>query len=80
VAYLTTNADMSELGVCAYGPDGRALANRVAERIREWDSVGGPRMEVRVEVHPIDAASPSDGWLVIDKKHSRVVVRTVTTA
>lgn len=80
VAYLTTNADMSELGVCAYGPDGRALANRVAERIREWDSDGGPRMEVRVEVHPIDAAGPSDGWLVIDKKHSRVVVCMVPTA
>ncbi|MGH4017063.1 MAG: methyltransferase, FxLD system [Pseudonocardiaceae bacterium] len=80
VAYLTTNADMSELGVCAYGPDGRALANRVAERIREWDSVGGPRMEVRVEVHPIDAPSSSDGSLVIDKKNSRVVVRTVPTA
>lgn len=80
VAYLTTNADTSELGVCAYGPDGRALANRVAERIREWDSVGGPRMEVRVEVHPIDAPSSSDGSLVIDKKNSRVVVRTVPTA
>lgn len=79
VAYLTTNADMSELGVCAYGPDGRALANRVSERIREWDSVGGPRMEVRVEVHPIDAASSSDSWLIIDKKHSRVVVRAVPT-
>ncbi len=79
VAYLTTNVDMSELGVCAYGPDGRALANRVAERIREWDSVGGPRMEVRVEVHPIDAPSSSDGSLVIDKKTSRVVVRTVPT-
>ncbi len=80
VAYLTTNADLSELGVCAYGPDGQALANRVAERIREWDSEGGPRMEVRIEVHPIDTASPSDGWLVIDKKHSRVVVRAVPTA
>lgn len=79
VAYLTTSADMSELGVCAYGPDGRTLANRVSERIREWDSVGGPRMEVRVEVHPIDAASSSDDWLIIDKKHSRVVVRTVPT-
>jgi protein-L-isoaspartate(D-aspartate) O-methyltransferase len=79
VAYLTTNADHSELGVCANGPDAPALADRVAERIREWHREGGPRMAVRIEVHPIDAARPSDGWVVIDKQHSRVVVRMVPT-
>lgn len=79
VAYPTTNPDLSELGVCAYGPDASRLADRVAERIRQWHREGGPSMAVRIEVHPIDADRPSDGWLVIDKQHSRVVVRMVPT-
>jgi protein-L-isoaspartate(D-aspartate) O-methyltransferase len=79
IAYLTTNADMSELGVCAYGRDSQSLADRVAERIREWNSEGGPGMEVRVDVHRIDDDAPPDSWLVIDKKHSRVVVRMIPT-
>lgn len=80
VAYLTARGDLPELGVCAYGPDGRGLADMVAERIRQWDSEGGPGMAVQVEVHPAGAACPSDGWLVIGKKHSRVVIRMVPRA
>lgn len=79
VSYLTTTADRSQLGVCAYGPDGPALAHRVADRIREWEREGGPRMQVWVEVYPIDAAPPSYGW-VLDKQHSRVVVHMVPAA
>jgi protein-L-isoaspartate(D-aspartate) O-methyltransferase len=77
VAYLTARGDLPELGVCAYGPDGGGLADMVAERIRQWDGEGGPGMAVRIEVQPVDAVSPSDGWLVIAKKHSRIVIRMV---
>jgi protein-L-isoaspartate(D-aspartate) O-methyltransferase len=77
IAYLTATEDMSEVGVCAYGPDGAAVAGRVADRIRAWDADGGQRMQVRVEVWPIDVAPPSEGRLVIDKTHSRVVVHTL---
>jgi len=80
VAYLTAQGDLPELGVCAYGPDGQGLADRVAERIRQWDSEGGPKMSVRIEVHPVDATSPPDNWLVIGKAHSRVVIRMVPGA
>jgi protein-L-isoaspartate(D-aspartate) O-methyltransferase len=77
VAYLTVRGEQPELGVCAYGPDGGGLADMVVERIRQWDREGGPGMAVRIEVQPVDAVRPSDGWLVIDKKHSRVVIRMV---
>ena len=80
IAYLITQGDPPELGVCAYGPDGQGLADIVAECIRQWDSQGGPQMTVRIEVHPVDATSPSDAWLVIAKKHSRVVIRMVSGA
>lgn len=80
VAYLTTQGDAPELGVCAYGPDAQGLAGSVAKRIQQWESEDGPEMEVRVEVHPIGAASPPDAWLVIDKQHSRVVIRMVPAA
>ncbi len=80
VAYLTARGEVPELGVCAYGPDSRRLAGMVAGRIRQWDREGGPQMTVRVEVHPPGAAGPSDGWLVIGKKHSRVVIRMVPGA
>ncbi len=76
VAYLITNTDMSELGVCAYGPDATTLADRVTGRIQQWEREGGPREQVCVEVHPISAAMPDDARLVIDKKHSRIAVRT----
>jgi protein-L-isoaspartate(D-aspartate) O-methyltransferase len=80
VAYLTASADMSELGVAAYGAAGQALADMVAERIREWDRAGGQRMSVQVEIHPAGAALDRGGWLVIGKKHSSVVVRMVPGA
>lgn len=75
VAYLTTTPDMSELGVCAYGPDGRSLAGEVAAQVCEWDAAGGPGMTVQVEVHPPAAPAPAAARLVLDKKDSRVVIR-----
>lgn len=74
VAYLTTTPDMSELGVCSYGPDAQALAGEVAARIRDWDAQGGPGMTVQVDVHLPGAEVPPGTWLVLDKKDSRVAV------
>lgn len=79
VAYLTTTPDMSELGVCAYGPGGRSLADEVAVQVREWDAADGPWMTVQVEVHPPVAPVPAGARLVLDKKDSRVVIRMQPT-
>lgn len=75
VAYLTATPDMSELGVCAYGPDSRFLASEVAARVREWDAAGGPGMTVQAEIHPPGTPAPAGAWLVLDKKDSQVVIR-----
>jgi protein-L-isoaspartate(D-aspartate) O-methyltransferase len=74
VAYLTAAADLSEVGVAAYGPDSQALAGEVAARIREWDAAGGPGMTVQVEVHPRGDQVPPGAWLVLDKTDSQVVI------
>jgi len=89
VAYLTmrphdeaddSSVPSSELGVCAYGPDGQAMASRVANRIQEWEQDDGQRTDIRIEVHPITAPRPADARLVVDKKHTRVVVRTARSS
>jgi protein-L-isoaspartate(D-aspartate) O-methyltransferase len=85
LAYLTIRATactgdaeipVSELGVCAYGPDSGALARRVAGRIREWDGDGGQQTEVWIDAHPISAGDAPDARLVVDKRHTRIVVHT----
>lgn len=87
LAYLTLRPDpaassaelpFSEFGVCVYGPDSAVLAGRVADQIRDWELEVAELTQLWIEVHPINVAVPSDARLVIDKAHSRVVVRTVS--
>lgn len=86
LAYITMRAHddtddaeipSSGLGVCAYGPDSAVLARQIVDRIRNWDREGGQRIELRIELHPMTAGDTPDARLVIDKKHTRIVVRTV---
>ncbi|MBA9003072.1 methyltransferase, FxLD system [Thermomonospora cellulosilytica] len=82
-AYLTmreapraNNAQRTfELGVCAYGPRGRELADRLADQIRRWDR-DGRSLTTWIEVHPAGTAPNAEGVLVADKQHTRVIVRT----
>ncbi|GAA0967571.1 hypothetical protein GCM10009550_71640 [Actinocorallia libanotica] len=72
-AYLTARGegDERELGVCAVGTDEVALADEVAERVREWDVERGSR--ARIEVHPHGEAPPNARW-TIDKRHEQVSI------
>ncbi len=65
-----------ELGVHAYGPDREQLADRLAERIRAWDS-GGHRGSVEPTLRAYPAGTPVDQLApgqVIDNRHTRLVV------
>ncbi|WP_349307952.1 MULTISPECIES: hypothetical protein [unclassified Streptomyces] len=84
-AYLTTRRtadDKSvEYGVHAFGPQGPAFAEAVAEQLRTWarEHRGGPGPHIGV--YP--AATPDDqlpGDRVIDKKHCRVTLSWPTAA
>jgi protein-L-isoaspartate(D-aspartate) O-methyltransferase len=83
IAYLTKRkveesdaGPLFELGVCAYGPQGRETAERVADRILAWDRQRAHLGNLWIEVHPVGETAESDAALVIDKRHTRVVVRT----
>lgn len=65
-----------ELGVCAYGPGGAELANRIAGRIRAWGAERRSIASLWIEVHPAGASDPPGGQMVVEKRHTRVVVRT----
>jgi protein-L-isoaspartate(D-aspartate) O-methyltransferase len=62
-----------EFGVYGHGPDADQLMERVLERIRSWD---GESLSARIAAY--QATTPDDqlpqGGLVLDKKHTRVVV------
>jgi len=88
-AYLTKRAGSqadgtqlasSELGVCAYGPASASLAAQVADRVRAWnhdrESVG----RLWIEVHPAGTGGSAGDLMVIDKRHTRVTVRTAPLA
>ncbi|GII55878.1 hypothetical protein Pth03_42670 [Planotetraspora thailandica] len=77
-AYLTKRAcdGTTELGVCAYGPRGEQTAELVADRIRAWDRKRATMTDLWIEVHPAGRPTQSDAALVVDKRHTRVVVRT----
>jgi protein-L-isoaspartate(D-aspartate) O-methyltransferase len=86
-AYLTertgtdassTRRARSELGVCAYGPGGRQLANRVADRIRAWDRDRQSLGRLWIEVHPAGTGGGPSDLMIIDKRQSRVLVRAAT--
>jgi protein-L-isoaspartate(D-aspartate) O-methyltransferase len=47
----STQQAPSELGVCAYGPSGRQLADRVTDRIRDWDGDRQSIGRLWIEVH-----------------------------
>ncbi|GAA4054082.1 methyltransferase, FxLD system [Actinomadura miaoliensis] len=64
-----------ELGVCAYGPHGGELADRLSDQIRRWDREGRSHA-LWIEVHPAGTAPDIEGLMVADKQHTRVIVRT----
>ncbi|MDT3397673.1 methyltransferase, FxLD system [Streptomyces sp. B1866] len=87
-AYVTTRRTpddkSAEFGVHAFGPDGPAFAETVADHVRAWDREqrGGPGPEI--SVYP--AATPDDQLpelsigRVINKVHCRVVLSWPTAA
>jgi protein-L-isoaspartate(D-aspartate) O-methyltransferase len=78
----STRRALSELGVCAYGPRGRQLANRVADRIGAWDRDRDRDRDRQslgrfwVEVHPAGTGGEPGDLMIIDKCQSRVLIRT----
>lgn len=66
----------AELGVCAYGPGGEKLANRVADRIRTWDQDRQSIIELWIEAHPADTDDTPTGQVAIRKRHTQIIVRT----
>lgn len=64
-----------ELGVCAYGPHGEQLADRLAEQIRCWDR-NGRSLTTWIEVRPAGSPHEVSGQLVAEKLHTRVIGRT----
>ncbi|MEH1128359.1 methyltransferase, FxLD system [Micromonospora sp. CPCC 206061] len=66
-----------EHGAYGHGPDGEALAQQLVEQIRVWDRQHRAGAGARVTVFP--AATPDDRLptsraLVINKRHTRVVI------
>lgn len=64
-----------ELGVCAYGPDGEALAGKVAGRVREWDRARQSMTRLWIEVHPAGGPAGPGDVISAAKRHSLVRVR-----
>lgn len=83
VAYLTRRPNSNdaerrsfELGVWAYGPRGENVAHRFADRIRTWDSERRSMNQLSIEVHPLDTDPDRSAFLSIDKRRTRIYVRT----
>ena len=70
----------SELGVCAYGLGARKLAVRVADRIRTWDRDRQSISGLSIEARPAGTGGEPGDLMVIDKHHTRVIVRTAPHA
>ncbi|MGH3838587.1 MAG: hypothetical protein ACRDSF_23270 [Pseudonocardiaceae bacterium] len=70
---VTPDRKTCEFGVYGHGPDAEELANQVVRHIESWD---GSRLNARIEAYPV--GTPDDqlpeGALVLDKKHTRVVI------
>jgi protein-L-isoaspartate(D-aspartate) O-methyltransferase len=82
LAYITIRPDTAsspggfELGVHAYGPRREALSERLADRVRAWDS-GGHRGSVEPTVRVYPAATPGDRLApghLITNRYSRIVI------
>jgi protein-L-isoaspartate(D-aspartate) O-methyltransferase len=76
LAVLGQEVPGGELSVIGYGPDGGALADQLAARVRGWDAAGRPATEgLRIDAYP--RSTPDDdlsGPLVIDKVHTRLAL------
>jgi protein-L-isoaspartate(D-aspartate) O-methyltransferase len=78
-AYLTRRPGRpghSELGACGYGPRREQLISTYADRIRAFDRDRAKADSLRVEVHPATHAPVPDALMQINKRSTRVIVRT----
>jgi protein-L-isoaspartate(D-aspartate) O-methyltransferase len=83
LAYLTERPGagvLPELGVCAYGPGATALAERAAGQVRAWDRDRRQISRLWIEAHPAGCGDAPGDLMVVDKQHTRVVVRTAPAA
>jgi protein-L-isoaspartate(D-aspartate) O-methyltransferase len=64
-----------ELAARPFGREGERFAHRLVEQVRAWDAHGRPGTSgLRIEVHPRAARSVPGSAIVIDKRHTRVVL------
>jgi protein-L-isoaspartate(D-aspartate) O-methyltransferase len=84
LAYLTERpgpgTGLPELGVCAYGPGAGQLADRAADQIRAWDHDRRRISRLWIEAHPAGCGDAPGDLMVVDKEHTRIVVRTAPAA
>jgi len=84
LAYLTERpgpgAGLPELGICAFGPDAGQLAGRAAGQIQAWDRDRKRISRLWIEAHPPDSGDAPGDLMVVDKRHTRIVVRTAPAA
>jgi protein-L-isoaspartate(D-aspartate) O-methyltransferase len=70
---VTPQRQRFEFGAYGHGPGAGELANRMVQHIQSCD---GSSLSARIEAHPV--GTPDDqlpeGALIIDKKHTRVVI------
>ncbi|BDM67517.1 O-methyltransferase [Streptomyces nigrescens] len=68
-------ATLYEFGVIGHGPDGKALAEDVADQIRAWDR-DFRALEVGFEIQPLDTAPPATkpGRFAFDNELNRIVI------
>jgi hypothetical protein len=72
----STQQAPSELRVCAYGPSGRQLTDRVTDRIRDWDGDRQSIGRLWIEVHRAGTGGKPEDLMIIDKRQTRVTIRT----
>jgi len=78
-AYLTRRPGRpghSELGTCGYGPAREQLTSTYADRIRAFHRDRAQAGRLRVEVLPATHAAVTGALMQIDKRSTRVIVRT----
>ncbi|GGS51578.1 hypothetical protein GCM10010156_07780 [Planobispora rosea] len=64
------------LAVHAYGSEGPGLAAGLAAHLHDWEAAGRPASEgLRVEAHPAGPGPVPPGAPVLDKRHTRLVLR-----
>jgi protein-L-isoaspartate(D-aspartate) O-methyltransferase len=70
---VTPERQWFEFGVYGHGPGAGELADRMVRHIQSWD---GSSLSARIEAYPVGMPDDQlpEGALVIDKKHTRVVI------